>query len=258
MCFYPMVRGKTWYHEAKVQGYDSGWGRTLQLNHMCWCPLLFSQNIGNTCLRLDDGCERRPCCQVGVEKVQNVLRWRQEGSGSLINKAPGSLWPQERMVIAVWMGSTALLCLHRLFIDEVSAHPLRPSGSHDYHMEGERARCTERRRDLRRCVCFTAPVVTMMQEKSKALQPCRCPQTAGQIMRTGPFTQKRGVAHSLFWHQHRWQHLSGIILYFALNSSCFWGGRVQPSSLSTVTETTELSNYIVTISNHGGGGVIQS
>lgn len=27
------------------------------------------------------------------------------------------------MVIAVRIGSTALLCLHRLFIDEVSAHP---------------------------------------------------------------------------------------------------------------------------------------
>lgn len=167
------------------------------------------------------------------------------------------------MVIVVWIWSTALLCLHRLFIDEVSAHPLRPPGSHDYYMEGERTRCTERRRDLHRCVCFTAPVVNMMQEKSKPRQLCRCcPQTAGQIMRTGPFTQKREVAHSLFWHQHCWQRLSVIILYFALNISCFGGGGFRPAA--SQRSPRQLNSVITslpsaTMEREGGeGGVIQS
>lgn len=84
-----------------MEGWDESAGVKLGLrrNSSAKPPALVSfpvlTHFGNTTsLRLDDGCERRPCCQVGIEQVQNVPE-DGEGSGSLINKAPGSLWRGE-------------------------------------------------------------------------------------------------------------------------------------------------------------------
>lgn len=63
-------------------GGDGGGGKSagvrlrLRRNSSAKPPALVSSpvltHIGNTCSRLDDGCDRRPCYKVGIEQVQNV------------------------------------------------------------------------------------------------------------------------------------------------------------------------------------------
>lgn len=105
-------------------------GGRQRLNHLRLCPFSAQYNM----LFAAGGCVWTSASLIGWGKAGTQRSRIQEGTCSLINKAPGSFGLKGRMVIAVRIGATALLCLHRLFIGEVSAHPCE--SSHDSHRRG--------------------------------------------------------------------------------------------------------------------------